>query len=136
MKPAKLYVSVTREDGSFLVRGMASQKKTRDVFEAFRDDRPGGRAVFALLSQHDGRLRLRPSSGALFETEVIGRTAHAPALWGLLPAKPEIALRSQTFTDKDVEAVIHALFTYGRAQFLHMVKQEIGRSAIAPHGQS
>lgn len=125
MKPDKLYVSVTREDGTFAVRGMASQKKTREVFEAFRDTRPGGRAVFTLLSQHDGRLRLRPSTGEVFSAEIIGRTAHAPALWGLLPAKPEIAIRSETFTAKDAEAVIHALYTYGRAQFLHMVKQEL-----------
>ena len=91
MKPAKLYVSVTREDGTFLLRGMASQKKTREVLTDFAEQRPGGRAVFTLLSQHDGRMRLRPSAPELFEAEVIGRVAHAPALWGLLKAKPEIA---------------------------------------------
>jgi len=125
MKPDKLHVSVTKEDGSFLVRGMASQKKTREVFQTFSEARPGGRAVFTLLSQHDGRMRLRTAAEGLFEVEVIGRVAHARSLWGLLPEKPEIALRSQTFTDKDAEAVIHALFTYGRTQFLHMVQQEL-----------
>lgn len=126
MKPAKLYVSVTRPDGSFLLRGMASQKKTREVFEDFADARPEGRAVFALFSQHDGRLRLRTSTPGLFEAEVIGRVEHAPALWGLLPAKPEIALRRMDFTREDAAAVIHALYSYGRAQFLHMVRQEAG----------
>lgn len=125
MKPDKLYVSVTREDGTFAIRGMASQKKTREVFQTFAQDRPGGRAVLAVFSQHDGRLRVRTSGDDLFEAEVIGRAPHAAALWGLLPAKPEIALRRQTFTAKDVEAVIHALFSFGRAQFLHMVKQEL-----------
>lgn len=125
MKPAKLYVSVTREDGSFLLRGMASHKKVREVLADFAEQRPGGRAVFALLSQHDGRIRLRPSSPGLFEAEVIGRVAHAPALWGLLPAKPEIALRRMDFTTEDALSVIHALYSYGRAQFLHMVKQEL-----------
>jgi len=125
MKPEKLYVSVTKEDGSFLVRGMASQEKAREVFETFCAARPSGKAVFSLFSKHDGRLRLRPSSGDLFEAEIIGRIHHAPALWGLLPAKPEIAIRSQTFTAKNAEAVIHALYTHGRAQFLYMVKQEL-----------
>jgi len=127
MKPSKLYVSVTREDGSFLVRGMASHPKTLEVFRTFSNERPGGRAVFALLSQHDGRLRLRPSKDGLFEAEVIGRAARIATLWGWLPAKPEIALRSETFSAQDAEAVIEALFHYGRAQFLHMVKQELGQ---------
>jgi len=125
MKPTKLYVSVTREDGSFQVRGMASHPKTLEVFRAFRDERPGGRAVFGLLSQHDGRLRVRTSTDDLFEAEVIGRAARNATMWGLLPAKPEIALRSQTFSDRDAEAVIEALFHYGRVQFLHMVQEEI-----------
>ena len=126
MKPEKLFVSVTREDGTFAVQGMASQKKAREVFQTFAKDRPGGRAIMTVLSQHDGRLRVRPSTDDLFDAEVVGRVAHALALWGFLPAKPEIALRSETFTVEDTEAVIHALYTYGRAQFLHMVKQEIG----------
>jgi hypothetical protein len=125
MKPAKLYVSVTTEDGAFLVRGMASQKKVREVFHDFRDARPGGRAVFALLSQHDGRLRLRTAPNGLFDAEVIGRAARGKSFFGLLPAMREIALRSDTFTAKDAEAVIHALYSYGRPQFLHMVKQEL-----------
>jgi len=127
MKPTKLYVSLTNEDGSFQVRGMASHPKTLEVFRKFRNERPGGLAVFGLLSQHDGRLRVRTSTADLFEAEVIGRAARNASLWGWLPAKPEIALRSQTFTDMDAEAVIEALFHYGRAQFLHMVRQEIGQ---------
>lgn len=125
MKPSKLYVSVTRADGSFLVRGMASHPKTLEVFRTFQAERPDGRAFFALLSQHDGRLRVRPSTGELFEAEVIGSAARNATLWGLLPAKPEIALRSQTFSGQDVEAVIEALYHYGRTQFLHMVRQEL-----------
>jgi hypothetical protein len=124
MIPTKLYVSVTRDDGSFLLRGMASEKKTREVLSEFAAARPGGRAVFTLLSQHDGRMRLRAASPGPFEAEVIGRAAHAPALWGLLPAKPEIALRRMDFTEDDAQSVVHALYTYGRAQFLHLVKQE------------
>lgn len=125
MIPAKLHVSVTREDGSFLVRGMASEKKTREVLSDFTAASPGGRAVFTLLSQHDGRIRLRSATPGPFEAEVIGRVAHAPALWGLLPARPEIALRRTDFTGDDAQSVVHALYTYGRAQFLHLVKQEL-----------
>ncbi len=127
MKPTKLYVSVTKEDGSFLVRGMASHPKTLEVFRTFYAERPGGRAVFTLLSQHDGRLRVRPSQDDLFEAEVIGRAPRNASFWGLLPAQPEIALRSQTFSGQDAEAVIEALFHYGRGQFLHMVRQELGQ---------
>lgn len=125
MKPKKLYVSVTREDETFLARGMASQNKTLELFRTFRDTRPGGRASFSLLSQHDGRLRLRPSIGPAFQAEIIGRAARAPALWGWLPAKAEIALRSDSFSAEDAESVIEALYRYGRVQFLHMVQQEI-----------
>ena len=125
MKAVKRYVSVTDEDGSFLVRGMASHPKTVEVFQAFRDQRPGRKAIFTLLSDHDGRLKLRCIGSSHFDAEVIGRAARPASLFGLLPEVSEIALRSSTFSANDAEAVIHALYRYGRTQFLHMVQQEI-----------
>ena len=126
MRPQKLFVSVTDEDGYFKRRGMASEKKTLEVFREFRDECPGGRAGFALLSQHDGRISLRCSTEGMFDAEIIGRAYHAPAFLGLLPAKPEIAIRNAHFPPEQAEAVIHALYTYGRTQFLYMVRQEAG----------
>lgn len=126
MKIVKRYVSVTREDGSFLVRGMASQQKTNEVFAEFRDRRPGGRAIFTLLSDHDGRLKLRCTGQDGFDAEVIGRAPRPATFFGLLPEVPEIALRSTTFSADDAEAVIDALYRSGRTQFVHMVRQEIG----------
>jgi len=126
MKTVKLYVSVTNEDGSFLVRGMASRQKTIEVFQQFRDRQPGGRAVFIFLSQHDGRLHLRSAGNDLFKVEVIGRARRPAALFGLLPEVSEVALRRSAFAPQDAEAVIHALYRYGSIQFLHMVRQEIG----------
>jgi len=126
MKTVKLYVSAANEDGSFRVRGMASRQKTIEVFHEFRDRRPGGQALFTLLSQHDGRLKLRCSTNGLFDAEVIGRAARPATLFGLLPQVSEVALRSGTFSAQDAEAVIDALYRYGRIQFLHMVRQEIG----------
>jgi len=126
MKTIKLYVSVTKEDGSFLVRGMASRQKTVEVFHEFRDRRPGGQAVFRLLSQHDGRLQLRCTGLDQFDAEVIGRARRPATLFGLLPEVSEVALRSPTFSDSDAEGVIDALYRHGSIQFLHMVRQEIG----------
>lgn len=125
MKTVKRYVSVTKEDGSFLVRGMASHQKTVEVFQDFHDRRPGHRAIFTLLSDHDGRMKLRCNGSAHFDAEIIGRAARPAALFGLLPETPEIALRSTTFSADDAESVIKALYRYGHIQFLHMVQQEI-----------
>jgi len=125
MKVVKRYVSVTREDGSFLVRGMASLDKTREVFAEYRDRRPRGQATFTLLSDHDGRLKLRCAEQDCFDAEVIGRAPRPAAFFGLLPEVPEVALRSTTFSADDAEAVIHALYRSDRIQFLHMVRQEI-----------
>ena len=125
MKVTKRYVSVTHEDGSFLVRGLASQRKTEEVFQQFCDQRPRGKAVFRLTTDHDGRIMLRCGEGLHFEAEVIGRAPRPAALFGLLPRVPEIALRRSNFSVEDAEAVIHALYRYGQIQFLHMVQQEI-----------
>ena len=125
MKVTKRYVCVTREDGSFLVRGMASQKKTEEVFQQFCDRRPRKKAVFRLSTDHDGRMMLRCGEGLHFDAEVIGRAPRPAALFGLLPEVPEVALRRSNFSVEDAEAVIHALYRYGQIQFLHMVEQEI-----------
>lgn len=120
-----IYVSATRADGSFAQRGMTKESTALDVFQNFRDAGEGGRAVFVVLSSHDARLRARPAAAGFFEVEIIARAARNRALFGLLPAKPEIALRSATFSASDVEQVIHALYTLGAGPFRTLVEQEI-----------
>lgn len=123
----KLYVSVTQPDGGFLVRGMASHVKALDVFRDFRDARPGGKAQFVLLSGHDARLKVRPAAIGLFDAEVIGRAARERTLFGLLPATPEIALRSDTVRAEEIETMIGALYGLNRSAFRALVEREIAR---------
>lgn len=120
-----IYVSATRADGSFLLRGMAKESKALEVFERFRDAAEGGRAVFMVQSSHDGRLRARQGAAGFFEVEVVGRAARNRTLFGLLPARPEVALRSATFSASDIEQVIHALYVLAPSAFCTLVEREI-----------
>ena len=119
------YVGTVRPDGRPGFRGMARHEKARTLFERFVEE-ARDHARFLCVSGHDGKMEARPGAGGALAVEVIGRAGRGRALWGLLPARREIALRGGSVTPEEALRVLDALYALDRTAFAATVAREAG----------
>lgn len=120
----KLFVSATDAQGGFTGRGMVSLGRALEVLGEFAEARHGGRALFMVLSDHDGRIELRNGSGGLSAT-VTGRAARAAMLGGWLPAREAIVWRAEGLDRNDAGQMIEALYRLSGGAFRALVQREV-----------
>jgi hypothetical protein len=120
----KLFVSATDATGGFTARGMVGRVKALEAFDVFDEDRQGGRAVFMVLSNHDGRIELRHGPEGIAATVVV-RAAREAALWGLLPAREAVVWQPRTLAREEAAAILDALYRLPAAGFRAAVTREM-----------
>ena len=120
----KLFVSATDADGAFTGRGMVSLKRALEVLDEFVAADAGGRAMFMVQSDHDGRLEVRHGRGGLVAI-VTARAARTALLGGWLPAREAVVWRPETL-DRDAAArLVTALYRLSGSAFRTQVGREL-----------
>ncbi len=120
----KLFVSATDAVGAFTARGMVGRVKALEVLDTFAEAGQGGRAVFMVVSNHDGRIELRHRPQGI-EAVVVLRAAREAMLWGLLPAREAVVWHPRTLAREEAQAIIDALYRLPAAGFRAVVQREM-----------
>lgn len=123
--PRKLFVSATDAAGGFTGRGAVSLGRALEAMAAFAGAGEGGRAVFMVLSDHDGRVELRNRGDGAFAAVVTARAARGAALGGLLPARAAIVWRIGTLDREEAGRIVSALYRLSGAGFRAQVNREM-----------
>jgi len=123
--PRKLFVSATDAAGGFTGRGVVSVKRALEVMEDFADAGEGERAVFMVLSDHDGRVELRNRVDGAFVAVVTARAARKAALGGLLPARDPVVWRIDTLDREEAGRIVTALYRLSGSGFRAQVSREL-----------
>jgi len=123
--PRKLYVSATDAAGAFTGRGVVSLSRALEVLDAFGEAGEGGRAVFMVLSDHDGRVELRNGIGGGFAAFVTARAARKAALGGILPAREAVVWRIASLDREEAGRIVSALYRLSGADFRAQVNREL-----------
>ena len=119
-----LFVSATDAAGGFAARGMVGERRAMEALDTFVSAGEGGRAVFMVISAHDGRIELRRSRGGLSGT-VTARAARRAALGGLLPAREAVVWRVDDLTVEEAGRILSALYTLSAEAFRIAVEREL-----------
>ncbi len=120
----KLFVSATDAAGAFTARGMVGRVKALEAFDTFMQAGQGGRAVFMVLSNHDGRIELRHGPEGIAASIVV-RAAREAMLWGLLPAREAVVWYPRILESDEAQAIIEALYRLPAAGFRATVMREM-----------
>ncbi len=124
MLARKLFVSATDAAGGFSGRGMVSLAKALETLGAFFEAGEGERAVFMVLSDHDGRIELRHGPGGLVGV-ITARAARDAALGGLLPKRDAMIWRVDGLSRAEAEGIVTALYRLSGAAFRAQVNREL-----------
>ncbi len=122
----KLFVSATDAKGGFTGRGMVSQVRALEVMEQFVTAEEGERAVFMVVSNHDGRVELRHASDAL-SGMVMVRAARKAIFGGLLPAREAVVWHIDRLDREEAARIVTALYRLSAGSFRALVKREMAR---------
>jgi len=125
MLARKLFVSATDAAGGFTGRGMVSLTRALEVLDDFLAAQAGGRAVFMVLSDHDGRIELRHGAGGDLAAIVTARAARKAALGGLLPAREAVVWRVDTLSRDEAAGIVTALYRLSGSAFRVQVNREL-----------
>lgn len=120
----KLFVSATDAAGAFTGRGMVSLGRARQVLAGFVAAAEGGRAVFMVLSDHDGRVELRHGPQGL-TAMVTARAGRAAMLGGLLPARDAVVWSIERLDPEDADRIVTALYTLSGGAFRAQIAREM-----------
>ena len=120
----KLFVSATDTGGGFTGRGQVSEGRALEVLDAFVAGGARGRAVFMVISDHDGRIELRNRPGGLMGT-VTAQAARGALLGGMLPAREAMAWRVQDLTADEAGRIVSALYRLSAGAFRAQVGREM-----------
>ena len=120
----KLFVSATDATGGFTGRGMVSIGRALEVLGEFIEADHGGRAVFMVLSDHDGRIEVRSGPGGL-SAHVTGRAARVALLGGWLPAREAIIWQAEGLDEAAAGQMIGALYRLSGGAFRALVQREL-----------
>lgn len=123
----KLFVSVTDAAGAFTARGMVSQSGAKEVLDDFLATPQTGRAMFSVLSGHDGRIELRHAPEGKLRARIIARNRRERMLWGLLPAQEPILWEPDAIYHDDAQRLVQMIYTLPRQGFELRVCEEIAR---------
>jgi len=123
--PRKLFVSATDAAGGFTGRGMVSVARALEVLDAFAESGESDRAVFMVLSDHDGRVELRNRAGGGFAAVVTARAARKAAFGGLFPAREAVVWRIASLDREEAGRIVTALYRLSGADFRAQVNREL-----------
>lgn len=124
MMNPKLFVSVTDAAGAFAARGMVGRARALEALDTFVEAGQGGRAVFMVVSNHDGRIELRHGPQGI-KAVVVLRAARAAMLRGLLPAREAVVWHQRTLAREEAVAIVEALYRLPAAGFRAAVQREV-----------
>lgn len=120
----KLFVSATDAAGAFTGRGSVSEVRALEVLEDFVAANAGERAVFMVISDHDGRVELRNRPGGLMGT-VTASAAREALLGGLLPAREAVVWAVKDLTEEEAGRIVSALYRLSAGAFRAQVNREL-----------
>jgi hypothetical protein len=120
----KLYITATDADGAFTGRGMLSLARALEVFADFVDAQAGGRAMFMVVSNHDGRIEMRPAAGGIATSVTVSAPRRA-MLGGLLPAREGVVWEPGIVSREEAQGIVSALYRLPAAEFRNTVRREM-----------
>lgn len=124
MNTRKHFVSATDANGAFTGRGMVSMARALEVLDEFAGAPGGGRAVFMVISDHDGRIELRHGENG-FSAVVTARRERAAMLGGLLPARAAIVWHRDGLDKAQAAEVVGSLYRLSGGAFRILVQREL-----------
>ena len=118
------FVSITDTAGRFTGRGMVGQARALELLDGFVAAGNGGRAVFAIISDHDGRIELHRGRSGLSGV-VTARAARPAALGGILPARDAVVWQVKDLSTEEAKRVVISLYALSADAFRIAVEREL-----------